>query len=75
MILTLNLIMRFSRGLPLTNKSHRRIYGDSIKQGLGETSQVLHKYLEYIKKGKLNPLTYLKKENFIKTMQLYWGIL
>ena len=51
------------------------LYGDSIEQSLNETIQVLSEYQEFIEKGKLNPVTLLKKEKFTKTIQLYWGLL
>ncbi len=51
------------------------LYGDSIKQSLDETIQVLSEYQEFIEKGKLNPVTLLKKEKLSKTIQLYWGLL
>ncbi len=51
------------------------LYGDSIEQSLNETTQVLNEYQEFIEKGKLNPVTLLKKEKFTKTIQLYWGLL
>ncbi len=51
------------------------LYGDSIEQSLNETIQVLSEYQEFIERGKLNPITLLKKEKLSKTIQLYWGLL